>query len=521
MAHSISDTSVHGPGTTPSGPNVGLSADVVDGDALARSIERFRAQSIRLPKFSELRNPSTIDPAIVAGLTTVSPDVPDARNLFRVHWYNSTVGADEFRVGPGIAPVPEHIELPSALTGVSARIVLAIGDSFPMINAHKVLAAYGCLAPRIVTGTFDPTVHRAIWPSTGNYARGGVAISRIMDSHGVAVLPAGMSQERFDWLERWTLDPSTDVIRTPGTESNVKEIYDACAELSLDPVNVVINQFCEFSNYLVHRTVTGPALEAVYRHVTADRPGALRGFVSATGSAGTIAAGDHLKAVFGTEIIAAEALECPTMLENGFGEHNIQGIGDKHIPLIHNVMNTDVVTAISDTVTDQLDVMFQTDAGRAYLRDEIGLDEAFVERLAHLGYSSICNMASAIAFAHLRGLGSDDVVISVATDGAALYDSGREPNLQRDFGGTFGATEAAATFERHLGDPGVHAILDLDDRGRRRIFNLGYFTWVEQQHLDVATFSARRSQDWWDAMVPVVDQWDLLIDRFNAATGQA
>src|SRR5205807_10604609 len=154
-------------------------------------------------------------------LASVGPDAPSALNLFRVHWYN-----DAERTGQ--VGVPEHAVLPKELTGVDARIVVAFGDRFPMIGAHKVLAAHGCLAPRVITGQFDPGAHRAVWPSTGNYCRGGVAISRIMQCHGVAVLPEGMSRERFDWLDRWVLEPG-DVIRTPGTESNVKEIYDESA----------------------------------------------------------------------------------------------------------------------------------------------------------------------------------------------------------------------------------------------------------------------------------------------------
>ena len=512
-------------GRGPVPPDVGLAESVVDAFARASSVERFAARRIRLPKFSELRDPSTIDPGVQAELADVDPRMPDARNLFRVHWYN--------RLGePGLAEVPQHLELPSSLTGVDARIVLALGNRFPMIDTHKVLAAYGCLAPRIITGRFDPSRHRAIWPSTGNYARGGVAISRIMDCHGVAVLPAGMSQERFDWLQTWTLDPARDIIRTPGTESNVKEIYDVCNELALDEHNVVINQFCELANYLVHRTVTGPALDAVFGAIAgaASDPGndtgdesksevRLAGFVSATGSAGTIAAGDHLKDRHGCEIIAAEALECPTMLENGFGEHNIQGIGDKHVPLIHNVMNTDVVAAISDRVTDQLDVVFQTRTGRDHLRSELGMDAEIVAALENLGYSSICNLAAAIAYADLRDLGPNDVVLTVATDGAALYEQGRQAIIDRDFDGSLSPAKAAETHARHLGDPSVHAILDLDERERRRIFNLGYFTWVEQLNLDIETFVARRDQRWWDDMVPVVGRWDELIDEFNAETG--
>ena len=176
--------------------------------------------------------------------------------------------------------------LPEALTGVKAAIIVVLGDRFPMIRAHKVLAAYACLAPRIITGQFDPTVHKALWPSTGNYCRGGVAISRIMGCRGVAILPAGMSEERFRWLEAWVTDPA-DIIRTPGSESNVKEIYDACAELDRDPANIVFNQFCEFGNYLAHYQCTGSALARVFDHLRETRPQlALRGFVSATGSAG-------------------------------------------------------------------------------------------------------------------------------------------------------------------------------------------------------------------------------------------
>ncbi len=162
--------------------------------------------------------------------------------------------------------MPDHVVLPPSLTGVESPIIVVFGDRFPMITAHKVLAAYACLAPRVITGQFDPTRHRAIWPSTGNYARGGVAISRIMGCRGVAVLPAGMSQERFDWLDRWVADPA-DVIRTPGTESNVKEIYDACHELAEDPGNFVLNQFAELGNHLGHYEVTGRALAAVFDHV--------------------------------------------------------------------------------------------------------------------------------------------------------------------------------------------------------------------------------------------------------------
>ncbi|MEZ5343130.1 MAG: pyridoxal-5'-phosphate-dependent protein subunit beta [Acidimicrobiales bacterium] len=419
--------------STPPALDVSLATTVTDAASRDRAVARFRDNAIRLPTFAELKDPMSAPEAVRARAAAADRHEPDAAN-YRVHWYNQFDGND-------ITAVPEHIELPSAPTGVKARIVLAFERPIP--DDHRAQGV-GCLQlsrPAHRDGRLDPTSQRAIWPSTGNYACSGVAISRIMDCRGVAVLPAGMSQERFDWLNRWTLDPENDIIRTPGTESNVREIYEACAQLSLDPQNVIINQFCEFANYLGHREITGDALATVFEHLSTGNT-RLAAFVSATGSAGTIGAGDHLKQRYGSQIVAAEALECPTMLENGFGEHNIQGIGDKHIPLIHNVHNTDAITAISDSATDQLDVLFQTEVGRAFLARELGLDAELLSSMRHFGYSSFCNMLSAIAYAHRHDLTEDDMVITVATDGAALYDSGRQPIIDRDFGGTF--TEADA-----------------------------------------------------------------------------
>ncbi|MBA3289486.1 MAG: pyridoxal-5'-phosphate-dependent protein subunit beta [Acidimicrobiia bacterium] len=483
----------------------GLAERVIDDEALTNGIERFRERGIVLPTFAALADPASI-PVDRAG--DADPQGPDARNLWRLHWYNDRAG--------GRVAVPDHVVLPASLTGVDSPIIVVFGDRFPMITAHKVLAAYACLAPRVVTGQFDPTRHRAIWPSTGNYARGGIAISRIMASRGVAILPEGMSRERFDWLERWCENPANDVIRTPGTESNVKEIYDACNELAVDEGNVVLNQFCEFGNHLAHLEVTGRALGHVFEHVAAARTGLrLAGFVSATGSAGTIAAGDHLKEHYGTRIVAVEALECPTLLENGFGEHNIQGIGDKHVPLIHNVMNTDVVVAVSDRATDQLSVMFSSDDGLGYLADRRLVPQSVLGTLGHLGLSSVCNVLAAITTAKLLGFGADDAIVTVATDGAAMYPSEREKIAARDFGGGFTNLDAAAVFGEHLANvPTAHAI-ELTERERHRIFNLGYYTWVEQQGTPFELFEQRRSQDFWRRLRRFPAVWDEMITEFN------
>jgi len=489
-----------------------LEREPVDTETYQRAIERFREARIILPTFAQLADPSLVPKRVATAVAAVDPDAAHPLNLFRVHWHN-----DDARTG--MAAVPRFVVLPTSLTGVEAKIVVALGDRFPMIRAHKVLAAYGCLAPRVVTGQFDPTAHRAVWPSTGNYCRGGVAISRIMQCHGVAVLPAGMSQERFDWLERWVLDPA-DIIRTPGTESNVKEIYDKCAELRADGANVILNQFSEFANHLVHYQVTGQALDRIYASLRDAEPELrLRAFTCASGSAGTLGAGDYLKERHAASIVAVEALECPTLLYNGFGEHNIQGIGDKHIPLIHNVMNTDVVTAVSDVATDQLLILFNTEVGRSFLRDRRGVPAPVLDALASLGISSICNVLAAIKMAKRYGYGANDVVLTVATDGAAMYRSEVDRLSPKHFPSGFDGSGAARAFGEHVLGQSADHLLELSHRDRERIFNLGYFTWVEQQGVELDDFVARKDQAFWRGLRSLLPEWDRLIGEFNDRTG--
>jgi cysteine synthase A len=334
-----------------------------------------------------------------------------------------------------------------------------------------------------------------------------------------------MSRERFEWLSRWVTSPD-DVVRTPGTESNVKEIYDACARLSADPANVILNQFSEIANHLTHYRVTGAALGAVLRHLQVGQP-ELRAaaFVSATGSAGTIGAGDALKERHGTKIVAVEPVECPTMLLNGHGSHNIQGIGDKHIPLIHNVMNTDAVVAVSDQATDRLMVLLQSAAGRAFLSRELQLAPEVLEAFDHFGLSSLCNVVAAIKTVKALGLGPNDAVLTIATDGADLYSSEVAAVLERSYSGALTEAAAASTFERYLLGAGTDHVLELRHEDRTRIFNLGYFTWVEQQGVPVEAFDARREQAWWQAQRSKLVGWDAAISELNeriaAARGRA
>jgi cysteine synthase len=492
----------------------GLETEIADERVRGRAAAALRRLGARLPLFSELADPTRIPEARRAALAAVDPDAPDPANLYRVHWHND-------RSRKSLAAAPACLLLPPALTGVAAPIAVALGALFPLIGAHKVLASYGCLVARLVTGRFDPEHQRAIWPSTGNYCRGGVAISRILGCRGVAVLPEGMSAERFEWLEG-RVENAQDIIRTPGSESNVKEIYDKCVELAREPGNVILNQFSEFGNYLAHYAVTGPAMARVFDELKKARAHLrIAAFVAASGSAGTLAAGDYLKERTGARIVAAEASECPTLLRNGFGEHNIQGIGDKHVPLIHNVMNTDFVAGISDRSTDALNLLFNSEEGQAYLAERRQIDPRLVEDLRFLGLSGIANVLAAIKTAKRLALGADELLVTVSTDSAALYASERQKFAAAHYPRGFDKVAAGEIFGEHLKGIADNDLDELDHIGRTRIFNLGYYTWVEQQNVALADFERRRGERFWRDLRASLPRLDALIAQFNAMIGEA
>ena len=496
----------------PPEPGAVITATIADRSTRDRAARWLYRAGARLPRLAELGSPSTIPAARLAALAGIDPDRPHPANLFRLHWFNG-------RSCTGLAATPDHLVMPPALTGVAAPIVIALGCGFPLIGAHKVLAAYGCLIPYLVTGRFDPGRDKLIWPSTGNFCRGGVALSRILDCRSIAVLPEGMSRERFEWLGRW-VRREDDVIRTPGSESNVKEIFDRCAELAGDPTHLVLNQFAEFGNYLVHYHCTGPALGQIFRALRAARPELrLAAFVAASGSGGSLAAGDYLKERHGASIVAAEANECPTLLRNGFGEHNIQGIGDKHVPLIHNVMNTDIVVGVSDRSTGALNLLCNSDIGRSYLTARRRVDPATVAGLERIGLSGIANLVAAIKTAKRLELGGDDAVVTLATDGAALYESERRNFCAAHYPDGFDPVHAGEVCGQHLLGIADSDVLELTHHERARIFNLGYYTWVEQRGVALADFERRRRPEFWAALRRTAPAWDALIDEFNAAAG--
>ena len=472
-----------------------------------KTAKYFKEKGVVLPTIDELKNPHTISEDIKNKVLKLDKDAMDPANLFRVHWFNK-------RDHTKFLDVPEHIVLPSEFTGVDAKIIVNLGRYFPLITAHKVLAAYGCLLPRILNGSFDYTAHKAVWPSTGNYCRGGVAISKILGFKSVAILPEGMSKERFDWLEKWVEDKN-DIIKTTGTESNVKEIYDACNVLEKDKNNDIINQFDEYYNYATHRAITGSSFEKSFLNVKGETDLQARFYVSASGSSGTLAAGDYLKENLNAQIAVDEATECPTLLYNGYGEHNIQGIGDKHVPLIHNVMNSDYVVGVSDEATNNLNLLFNTDEGKNYLIKRKGFEKNFVDRLPEFGFSSIANIIASIKLAKKMKLTKNDAIITVATDGADLYET-ELAKTKKQFSKIYDQVTCAEIFAKNFEAITVDHTLELSQIDKERIFNLGYYTWVEQQGTSLEEFESRRNQSFWDKHYTDMISLDPKIKEFNS-----
>ena len=471
------------------------------------AIQRVQERNIVIPTFAQMKNPELIPERVKESLSKVGLWDLNPLNLFRITWKNEPVSH-----GGGFQGV-NYIEFPKSLTGTDARIIAIVGKWFPT-GAHKVGAAFGCLVPRLVTGQFDPTTQKAVWPSTGNYCRGGAYDSALLACQSIAILPEGMSRERFEWLSQI----AGEVIATPGSESNVKEIFDKCWELRKSGQDLMIfNQFEEFGNYLWHYEVTGHAMEEVLQQVMGPRDH-YRGMASATGSAGTIASGDYLKQVFPTsKIVASEALQCPTLLENGFGAHRIEGIGDKHVPWIHNIKNTDMVVAIDDAAVVNLARLFNEPAGRDYLVKQ-GVPQDLVGRLDLLGFSGISNLISTIKFAKYYELGEQDIALTILTDSMELYGSRLEEMHAES--GEYTGLDAAAHFARYLQGISTDNLIELSYVDRRRIHNLKYFTWVEQQGKTYEEILAQwYDPDYWTGVQGQVGAIDALIEDFNDRAG--
>ena len=481
----------------------------IDEEGLRHNIRKARENNIIIPTIAQMQNPKSIPEKIRVRLKDVGLWDVNPLNLFRITWKNE---AKEF--GGGFQDEPNFIELPSKLTGVPCRIVAMAGKWFPT-GCHKVGASFGCLVPRLVTGQFNTTYHKAVWPSTGNYCRGGAFNSKLLACESIAILPAEMSKERFEWLR----GIAGEVIATPGCESNVKEIFDKTWELKQLPEVMVFNQFEEMGNPLWHYNVTGYALADLFEAI--KRPGDnFAGACFTSGSAGTMSAGDLLKERYPYfKLGVGEALQCPTILENGFGGHRIEGIGDKHIPWIHNVKNTDMAIAIDDEDSQRLLRLFNTEEGEKYLLGTLKLEHEMVEKLSWMGISGIANVLCCIKMAKYYELTEHDILATVLTDSAVMYGS-RIEELNETHG-AYDVHQAALDHNLHMLGLKVDSMQELTYADRKRIHNLKYYTWVEQQSRGVADLNALwyDTEGTWNAVHAQAKVLDELINEFNEATG--
>ncbi|MCB9057992.1 MAG: pyridoxal-phosphate dependent enzyme [Calditrichae bacterium] len=475
--------------------------EIENDDFLERTLKRCSEKSIILPTFEQLKKPQTIPEDIKKQLAFVDLDEVHPANLFRINWCNDPVTKQIGDIN--------YFEIPKEITGVKARIIGLVGKHFPT-GAHKVGATYGCLAPYLVTGRFDPEYHKAVWPSTGNYCRGGTFNSALLSVHPVAILPEEMSRERFDWLRKY----GAEIYATPGCESNVKEIYDKCHELEAESdAYLIMNQFDQFGNAIWHYEITGYTIEQVFNMIS-KKDQRLSGYVSATGSAGTIGAGDYLREKFPMiRVLASEALQCPTLLMNGFGGHRIEGIGDKHIPWIHNVKNTDVVAAIDDEDPLRILRLFNEKSGQQWLAQQ-GVSKTDLEKLPLLGISGISNMISAIKMAKFYEMNENDVIFTIFTDSVDLYHSRLQE--MNEHWGSYNLQQAELDWTSVIKKQSIDYVKDLTYYDKKAIHNLKYFTWVEQQGKDVSELNAQWYDDnYWPERFSIAPKWNQLIEEFN------
>ena len=440
------------------------------------------------PTFAEMRDPSRVDPPTRAhALEALTEDPLHPVNLYNITWkdaHNQVV----------------HTVLPRELTGVDAPICVISGRHFPS-GSHKVGASYSILIEKQLDGSVRPEGAQIVLPSTGNYGIGGAWVGPRMGYRSLVVLPEEMSAERFEHIESY----GAQVIKTPGCESNVKEIYDKVKELRTDPQNRILNQFEEMGNYRFHYEVTGNAVLDLANQLGHQGVGngQVAAFVSAMGSSGTIAAGDRIKAAQNGNglTVGLEPIQCPTLYNVGYGGHRIEGIGDKHVTWIHHVTAMDYLMCIDDA--DCVRALQLLHDGSAVLEQELGVDCSHLTDL--FGVSGLCNILGAIKTARAAQLGPSDLIVTVATDAFDRY-----PSVLDDQDNREGPMDDGSARKRIGIFHGIDTdwVLEGTPLVRRRWHNQKYFTWVEQQGKTVDELNAQLDDDWWHEQATMVDDID-------------
>jgi cysteine synthase len=353
------------------------------------------------PTYEEMLHPNTLPKEIRSKALSKKAEELDPINLFNITWKNEL-------------GMVNKLILPKQLTGVDCNIVVLLGKYFPS-GSHKVGPAYSTLMEGCVDQSILPGVHTILGPSTGNFGIGVSYICNLMKYDAIVIMPDNMSKERYERIKRYgaLLD------LTPGTESDVILTLERTYELKKNPKNRTLAQFELMPNYRFHRYVTGNSCIEAIKGIGNGR---IACFTSAPGSAGTLAAGDEIKAHFPeAKICAIEPYECSTLTDGGIGQHRIEGIGDKMCTLIHNVLTTDFICMVEDDDCVK-GVKIIHDA--PHILAELGVNKEQAACMQDLfGVSGVCNILGAIKMAKYLKLGPEDNVVTIATDGFDRYDS--------------------------------------------------------------------------------------------------
>ncbi|MGL4650877.1 MAG: PLP-dependent cysteine synthase family protein [Caldilineaceae bacterium] len=449
------------------------------------------------PTYAEMRNPLLLPAGLREQANAARSDERNPLNLYNINWKNTS---DQ----------PEAIVLPRELTGVQANIVLLSGRTFPS-GSMKVGPAYATLAENEALHALRPGDRTVIGPSTGNFGIGTAYISMLKGYRAVVVMPDNMSEERYDRIQNY----GGELDLTPGTESDVILTLERThgEYVSKPDKYVVLAQFELLPNYRFHRHVTG---DAAMRAVKNLGNGKVAAFVSAPGSAGTLAAGDQIKAQNpDAKIVALEPRQCPTLYDGGQGQHRIEGIGDKMVTLIHNVFNTDLLMLVHDE--DTVRGMEVVQAGTHILVDRLGVPSADACNLfGKFGPSCICNIIGAIKTAKYLGLGPQDNVVTVATDSYDRYPSVSQALYARHGGKPDDETLELWARSAFLG-ASLGEIVDLNATGQHvRLQQMKESLWTRFGYSD-SYIRRMADQDFWDAEYARIAEIDPVIAQTRGA----
>ncbi|HEY3836206.1 MAG TPA: pyridoxal-phosphate dependent enzyme [Bryobacteraceae bacterium] len=427
------------------------------------------------PTYQEMFDPRTLPERLQQDAAAARADELERANLFNITW-RSPEGGIRYEV------------LPKELTGVKANILVMTGRYFPS-GSHKVGPAYSTLMEGELAGEIEPGVNTVIGPSTGNFGIGTAYVAKLKDYRAVVIMPEQMSAERYQRIRQY----GGELDLTPGSESDVILVLERTEHYKKDARNKVLAQFELLPNYRFHRFVTGrSALEVAQAHGN----GRVAAFVSAPGSAGTLAAGDEIKSRFPEAVVCAlEPKECSTLFNNGRGTHRIEGIGDKMVTLIHNVLTTDYVMLIHDD--DCVMGLELLECRQREVEKIAGVADGGLRRLSGmLGISGICNILGAIRLARQLGLGPDDNVVTIATDGFDRYPSVLANLTERV--GQLTTEKAGGRFEQIFRGGSANEVLDVRSRDQKeRLFGYKEEVWKGFGYSQ-AYLKAMKAQSFWD-----------------------